>query len=353
MIQDIREEDLGKKHEESLSIEVTNRCNSACSHCFVRAAVSRPSDLPVNLVKEIISEGYRLGYRRLHITGGEPLLWRGLFETIAYAFNRGYKIVFMNSNATLLSADFVTRLSEYNGFSISVSLEGPERTHDGIRGYGSYVRAERGIAEALDAGMDLCVFTVVSKSLLALLAGFIDDLYEKFPEIKHFSLIQLIRVKDDVFDFSNELLSPKDFLELVRIVLFLNAYGHKTEILNNPLAVVVSKILETPLIPRVLPLRRPGHLIIKADGTIALSHSTFHGFGTYRSGMIERVLSSKAYIAAVAPDNTVCPSCVHTELCRENAMISPSEWYRDMHPAIPFCKRVLDEAYHAVKSRFI
>jgi MoaA/NifB/PqqE/SkfB family radical SAM enzyme len=293
-------------------------------------------------------EGYQLGYRHLHITGGEPLLWKGLHEAIDDAFCMGYKSVFMNSNGTLLSKDFIRRLSGHDGFSISVSLEGPQPLHDKVRGHGSYRQTERGIRKALEAGMDLCIFTTVTQSLLAALPRFIDDLYEKLPKIKHFSLIQLIRVKDDVFDLADELLDPKDFLELVRMVFRLNTYGHKTEVLNNPLAVVVSRIFGIPLIPPVLPLCRPGHLIVTADGNIALAHSAPHRFGTYKPGMIEKVLSSQAYRMAVGRDKTLCPSCAHAELCKENGMLGPSEWYRDMHPAIPFCKRVLDKALSCV-----
>lgn len=344
MSQNIEEENYKEKYEESLSIEVTNWCNSACSHCFVRAAISECSDLSIDLVREIISEGYRLGYRRLHITGGEPLLWEGLLEALDYAFSSGYKKVFINTNGTLLTEGLISRLSDYDGFSISVSIEGPESFHDKVRGQGSYRQTEQGIRKALDAGIDLIIFTTVSKSLLPALPHFIDDLYERFPDINLFSLIQLIRVRDDIFDLSNELLDPAGFLKLVRMVSLLNLYGHETEILNNPLAVVVSKLFEMPLIPRVLPLYRNGHLIVMADRNIALSHSIPNSFGRYEPGMIEKVLSSNEYRIAVAPDETTCPSCGYTKLCKENGMIRPSEWYRDMNPEVPFCKRVLDKA---------
>ena len=344
MSQNIEEENYKEKYEESLSIEVTNRCNSACSHCFVRAVISECSDLSIDLVREIISEGYHLGYRHLHITGGEPLLWEGLFEALDYAFSSGYKKIFINTNGTLLTKGHISRLSDYEGFSISVSLEGPESFHDRVRGQGSYRQTEQGIGKALDAGIDLIMFTTVSKSLLPVLPHFIDDLYERFPDINLFSLIQLIRVRDDVFDLSNELLVPEDFLKLVRMVSLLNLYGHKTEILNNPLAVVVSKLFEMPLIPRVLPLHRNGHLIVMADRNIALSHSIPNSFGKYEPGMIERVLASNEYRTAVASDEISCPSCGYSKLCMENGMIRPSEWYRDMYPEVPFCKRVLDKA---------
>ena len=330
--------------KESLSIEVTNCCNSACRHCFVRARITETSSLSIDLVREIISEGYYIGYRHLHITGGEPLLWEGLFEALDYAFSLGYKKILINSNGTLLTEDFIRQCSGYDGLSISVSLEGYKSLHDRVRGHGSYQSVVKGIERALDANMDIVIFTTVGKTLLADLPYYTDELYETFPDIKCLSLIQLIRATNDGFDLSSELLDPADFLKLVRMVSLLNLQGHKTEILNNPLAIVVSKLFEIPWVPWALPLHRNGHLIVMADRNIALSHSTRNSFGRYESGMIEKVLSSNEYQMAVAPDKKTCPSCRYTELCKKNGMIRPSEWYRDMHSKVPYCKRVMDRA---------
>lgn len=333
-----------EREKENLSIEVTTHCNSACSHCFVRAALSKPSEMSVDLAKDILSEGYRLGYRRLHITGGEPLLWEGLFETLDSAFSLGYKKVLINTNGTLLTENDLSRFSDYDGLSISVSLQGPESLHDRMRGKDSHRRAMQGIEKALDKGIDLFIFTTVTKSLIPVLFHFADDLHETFPDIKCLTFIQLIRVKDDLFDLSKELLAPEDFLRLVYMVPLLNLNGHKTEILNNPLAAVVAKLAGVPLIPPTKPLHRDGHLIVLANGHITLSHSTHHSFGRYETGMIERALCSNGYQVAVAPDQTTCPSCGYSKLCKENKMIRPSEWYRDMVSGIPYCKRVLDRA---------
>ena len=333
-----------QREKENLSIEVTTHCNGACRHCFVRAALSEPSEMSVDLAKDILSEGYHLGYRRLHITGGEPMLWEGLFETLGAAFSLGYKKVLINTNGTLLTENGMSRFSDYDDLSISVSLQGPESFHDWMRGKGSYKRAMQGVEKVLDAGIDLFIFTTVSKNLLPVLSNFVDELYEKWPDIKCVNLIQMIRVKDDEFDVSKDLLAPDDFLKLVRLTSILNLYGHKTEILNNPLAVVVSRLLEVPLIPPVMPLHRNGHLIVMADLNITLSHSTYYSFGRYETGMIDKVLSSKEYGVAVAPDYTICPSCRYSRLCMENAMLRPSEWYRDMTKETPYCQRVLDKA---------
>jgi len=333
--------DLSNK---TLSIEVTTLCNSACSHCFVRAAIKKPASLPLNTVKNIISEGHDLGYRNLHLTGGEPLLWDGLFKAIDSAVDLGYQSIFLNTNGTLLTEEVAGRLGSYKDLKISVSLEGREPLHDRVRGKGSHIKAVKGIENALDAGINLCIFTTVRKSLFSYLSDFVFEVYERFPGISHLTFIQLIRVKGDVFDLSEELLTPDDFIKLVQAASLLNLYGHKTLVLNNPLTTVTSKKLGIWGIPDSAPLNRAGDLIVQANRKIAPAHSTHNNFGRYESGVIEKILSSNEYQSAVAPDVRICTACKYSRLCKENGMIRPAKWYRDMRSDIPFCRRVLDRA---------
>lgn len=344
-MKDIREYLMSRGgHEESLGIEVTTYCNSNCSHCFVRAGNSERSSLSVDLAREIISEGYKLGFRHLHITGGEPLLWEGLFMTLDYACDFGYKTVFLNTNGTLLEKDVVTRLAAYDNLSVSVSLEGSEVLHNRMRDEGTYKRTLEGIEIALEVGINLFIFTIACKSLLPDLPFFVGDIYKRFPGIKYLTFIQLIRVTDDVFDLSQELLDPEDFLQLARSVSLLNLCGFKTLVLNNPLAGVVSKLLKMPWIPQAHSLRREGGMIVLANRDITLFHPSRDSFGKYEPGMIEKVLASDRYRNTIAPDKATCSSCKFAQLCLENGMVRPSEWYRDMHPGVPYCKRVLDRA---------
>jgi MoaA/NifB/PqqE/SkfB family radical SAM enzyme len=329
--------------QENLSIELTTRCNGSCLHCFVRSGISRISSLPVDLVKEIMAEGYDTGYRHLHITGGEPLLWEGLFETLDYGFKVGYETIFMNTNGTLVSEEVSKRLADYSlFFSMSISLDGPEALHDRIRGKGSHRRTIRGIEKALNRGIDLTIFTTVTKSLLPKLPLFVDDLFWRFPGIDYLILIQLIRMTNGSFGLSEELLEPEDFVRLVRMVALLDVGGFRAIVKKNPLTNVVSKMLEMPWIPRVPPLYREGCMIVKANRHIGVVHSSRNSFGRYRPGLIRKVLVSDGYRRAVAPDQTTCPSCRHAQLCKESGMIRPPQGYGDPYVDTPFCRRVLD-----------
>jgi MoaA/NifB/PqqE/SkfB family radical SAM enzyme len=332
-------------HSDCLGVEVTTHCNSSCSHCFVRARGSQKSSLAPYLVQTLVREGYEAGYRHLHLTGGEPFLWDGLLDIFDYAFYLGYQTAFMNTNGTLLTRRVSRDLANYSGLTISISLQGPKRFHDRIRGKGSYDRALKGIKQAIDAGLAVHIFTPVGRSLIPELPRFAEKLFVNLPGIKQLTLIQLIRVPEDIFDLSREVLTPDNFLILIRMISLLNLFGLKVDLLNNPLAAVASRILKMPWITRSPPLYRPGSIMITAEGRITLAHSTADHFGIYRRGILSKIINSDNYCRAVSEDQLICPSCEYSAFCRiEGMMIRPSEWYRDMFPQVPYCKRVLAQA---------
>ncbi len=342
MNRNVEEEACLGDREESISIEVTTHCNSACLHCFARTGISEYSNLSLGTVKEILSEAYNTGYRHLHITGGEPLLWEGLFEALDNAFGMGYERVLMNTNGTLLTEDVARRLAAYDGLAISVSLEGTEELHAQLRGQGSYRHALNGIEKIHDAGMDLIIFTIARKALLPELPHFADDLYNKFPDIKYLALIQLINVENDRFSLAEEMIDPESLVQLARSISLLNLYGLRTIVKNNPLVNVISKLIEMPWTPQGHPLYRERSMIVMANRDICLTHSSRDSFGKYKPGMIEKVLASNEYQRAVAPDATTCPLCKHAELCSEFGMVRPSEWNMNMGTEDLYCKSVLE-----------
>jgi len=337
----IKRQDRACPHSDCLRIEVTTRCNSACSYCFVRARRPRRSSLGLDLVRTLVAEGYEAGYRHLHLTGGEPLLWEGLLDTLDHAFALGYQTAFLNTNGTLIDRQVGRRLAAYPALTLSVSLQGPKALHDRMRGKGSHDRAGKGIETALRAGLKIRIFTTVFKSLLHEIPRFAEDLFQSFPGIEQMTLIQLIRVGNDEFDLSGEVLTPDDFIRLVRMACLLNLYGFKITLLNNPLATVASRLLRMPWLPPSPPLYLQGSIMVLEDRRVTLAHSTAEALGCYEPGNLRSIIESDGYRKAVLPDRLTCPTCTNFRQCAENGMVRPSEWYRDMSPEVPFCKRVL------------
>lgn len=330
--------------EERLGIEVTTHCNINCSHCFARSGFSELSSLSPELVKEILTEGYNIGYRHLHITGGEPLIWPGLFEALDFAYHVGYQTVFLNTNGALLTTDIASRLAAYGDLAISVSLEGTAALHDRLRGEGSYRQTVQGIEKAQEAGIVLSIFTMACKSLLPELLHFAEDIYNKFPNIAELTLIQLIPVVSDVPTLSAEYLKPEDFLNLLKTVSLLNLLGHRSRFLNNPLANVAAKLLKILWIPLSQPLYSEGRLMVKANRDICLAHSSRYRFGKYESGIIGKVLDSDGYRKAVSSDEKTCQACKYAVNCFKYGMARPTEMYWEIISDEHYCQNVLNRA---------
>lgn len=334
-----------------LSVEVSTRCNSSCNHCFARAGRDSLKEMNPETAQAIAAEGRALGYRNFHITGGEPLMWDPLFDLIEHAIGLGYESVFINTNGTLLTADVARRLAGYGGnVTLSISVQGPEELHDRVRGK-SFSAAISGLEQALAAGIGVCVFTSVGQSLVPRLPRFAEFLFTDYPGIKELTLIQLIRVHGDALDLSDELLSPGDFISMVRMAALLNLWGYRITILQNPLAFAASRAMGMPWIAPALPLHRSGGIIVMADGDITLAHSTRDSFGTYGQGTLGRVLMSEKYQAAVGPDDAGCGSCRFMAHCREHGMMRPSEWFRSMDTPGSFCREVMSLALPDTEER--
>jgi radical SAM protein with 4Fe4S-binding SPASM domain len=65
-------------------------------------------------------------------TGGEPLLRRDLLEVLSYAYHRGLKTG-VATNGFLIDHSMAERIKDANIYSVQISLDGLERTHNRIR----------------------------------------------------------------------------------------------------------------------------------------------------------------------------------------------------------------------------
>ncbi len=154
-----------------LFLELTLRCNENCIHCGSRCGERESEELSLAQYQTFLRKILRdfgagtdaagrplqagpgsAGLPRLCITGGEPMLRRDFFELMEWAHAQGFRWG-MTSNATLIDRAAARRLRETGMGTISVSIDGPEATHDAIRKVpGAWRRAMRGIENLLEEG---------------------------------------------------------------------------------------------------------------------------------------------------------------------------------------------------------
>ncbi|MFX1475462.1 MAG: radical SAM protein [Promethearchaeota archaeon] len=149
-----------------VTVDITNRCNLACIHCYGGELFGRSpakDELTTNEFKKLIDRLASLGVAALPISGGEPLLRSDLLAILEYAREKGL-IVTVATNAIIVSSSTARRLGKLTKV-VSVSLDGatPE-IHDRIRGVkGAFKAAIKGIETLLDAGCYVVIIATLMK----------------------------------------------------------------------------------------------------------------------------------------------------------------------------------------------
>ncbi len=165
-----------------LFFELTMNCNERCLHCGSYCGDIKSEEIPVQKYYKLLDKVKQdfSPLPMLCITGGEPLLRKDFFDIMSYAHKLGYKWG-MTSNATLISNDIAKRLKESGMSTISVSIDGLEKTHDSFRRTnGGFKKAIDGIKNLLKYDFsEVQVTTVVTKKNIDEL----DDLFELMKEL--------------------------------------------------------------------------------------------------------------------------------------------------------------------------
>ncbi|MDD5666712.1 MAG: radical SAM protein [Actinomycetota bacterium] len=138
-----------------LMVEVTDRCNLRCRHCYLGGVGT--ADLEWETARRIIEDFDDMGGLRLMVTGGEPLLYPHFELLNRELAQRSFRAVLI-SNGTLMEG---IDLRGLNFREIQYSLDGLEEGHDFLRGGGSYGNAFKALRRTLQAGIDVSVATVI------------------------------------------------------------------------------------------------------------------------------------------------------------------------------------------------
>lgn len=160
-----------------LFLELTLRCNERCLHCGSSCGDVPSEEMPVQVYYDLLDKIKRdfPALPMLCVTGGEPLLRREIFDIMAYAKKLGFGWG-MTSNGTLITKETAQKLYDCGMKTISISLDGTEKSHDEFRRTpGGFARAVEGIKNLLEYDFQAVqVTTVVTKKNI----GELDELFE-------------------------------------------------------------------------------------------------------------------------------------------------------------------------------
>ncbi len=113
------------KPPEILHLQVTERCNFACPKCYLpelNATPARQELTPKEIETKVFIPSAEIGIERIVITGGEPFLYRGLFELVECC-NRYFSEVFVGTNGFFLDEARTDRILDTEVDFIQVSLD--------------------------------------------------------------------------------------------------------------------------------------------------------------------------------------------------------------------------------------
>jgi len=142
----------------SMHIVLTNRCNLHCEYC-------RTHDLPqtdvwtTNSLKDVISEMKECGTRRIHFTGGEPLLRKDIGELIDHAKGLGIFVSIVSNGSCVPN-----RINELKGVDIIfLSYDGIPEVHRRIRGEKNVGEIKSALKALKEARIKVWITIVLTK----------------------------------------------------------------------------------------------------------------------------------------------------------------------------------------------
>ena len=202
--------------------ETTLRCNAKCKHCGSRAGeeCNFNDELTTEEIKnalQSIANKYDASKILLNVTGGEPLVRKDLFEVMNYAKNLRYNWG-ITTNGILINDEIVHKMKETKMATISISIDGMEKSHDEFRGVkGSYKKIIENIQKLKKANFLDClqVTTVINKSN-------INELEEMYTKMIKLNIDSWRVVNMDPIGRANDnydlLLDNEDYQYLIKFI---------------------------------------------------------------------------------------------------------------------------------------
>ena len=143
--------------------ELTRACNLKCIHCLNNSGIKQKDELTKEDLLKLIKKLSSLGVQEIRFTGGEPLLFNGIYDLIKFATEEGI-CTSLGTNGTLITKEVAKKLKESGLKKVVVSIDGNKKTHDKIRGKKNYQKAMNGLKYLKQNDINVRVNSVIMKS---------------------------------------------------------------------------------------------------------------------------------------------------------------------------------------------
>ncbi len=222
-----------------IDIELTERCNNNCMHCFINQPEhdfeTKKKEISKDFIKRILTEAANLGFLSVRFTGGEPLLRDDFIELYLFARRLGMQVILF-TNARLITEKLAELFAKYPlGHVIEVSVYGMTQ-----ESYDHVVQHDGAFAE-FRRGIDILLKHKVPFIVKGTKFRFLPDEQELFEEwantipsmdsmLKYAMIFDLRARRDDPLkntSIKKLRLTPEEIVGmLTRDPLFLKGMGH-------------------------------------------------------------------------------------------------------------------------------
>lgn len=150
---------------EYMRISITDRCNLHCNYCRPQnpTPLAHSEILTYEEILRVCQQALKLGITKFKVTGGEPLVRRGVIDFIKeLKALEGVEAVTLTTNGTLIDRELVDKLAEIelDGINISLDTMNPKRFAQ-ITGENAFGKVIDAIGLCADAGLNTKVNTVL------------------------------------------------------------------------------------------------------------------------------------------------------------------------------------------------
>lgn len=128
---------FGEEPIMAATIRVTKACNLRCPHCYVNAGKGLENELSLKEIKSVIDQLAKLKVFSIFFTGGEPFLRKDIIEILKYTDKKGIGIA-ISTNASVLNKEALEKIKNLRFDLFQISIDGPKKIHEAIRGKGSW-----------------------------------------------------------------------------------------------------------------------------------------------------------------------------------------------------------------------
>lgn len=137
----------------SLRISITNRCNVNCIYCHHDGMLNSTDEMTPDEIYQICRIAKKIGVERIRLSGGEPLVYKNLVETIEKISSLNFRDIAITSNGIFLK-DKAQELYNAGLKRVNISLDTLNKEiYQNITGKNYLNEVKEGILKSVEVGM--------------------------------------------------------------------------------------------------------------------------------------------------------------------------------------------------------